>query len=64
MRDTCDGFKIAEEDLKIRGPGDIMGTEQSGYLGFKFANPVTDYELMLEARSDAIAVIKKLEMNK
>lgn len=58
MRDTCDGFKIAEEDLKIRGPGDILGTEQSGYLGFNFANPVKDYDLMLEARKDAIELIK------
>ena len=62
MRDTCDGFKIAEEDLKIRGPGDIMGIEQSGYLGFKFANPIKDYELLLEARKDAMEFIQQEEI--
>ena len=54
MKETNDGFKIAEEDLKIRGPGDVMGIEQSGYLGFKFANPVEDIELLQKAREAAI----------
>ncbi len=57
MKETCDGFKIAEEDLKIRGPGDVMGTEQSGYLGFKFANPVEDVEVLQKARLAAISFI-------
>ncbi|MGP1438878.1 MAG: ATP-dependent DNA helicase RecG, partial [Treponema sp.] len=57
MKDTNDGFKIAEEDLKIRGPGDVMGTEQSGYLGFKFANPIEDYDVLQKAREAAINFI-------
>ena len=57
MKNTNDGFKIAEEDLKIRGPGDVMGVEQSGYLGFKFANPVEDYEILEKAREASINFI-------
>ena len=57
MKETNDGFKIAEEDLKIRGPGDVMGTEQSGYLGFKFANPTQDVEVLQKAREAAINFI-------
>ena len=57
MKETNDGFKIAEEDLKIRGPGDVMGTEQSGYLGFKFANPIQDVEVLQKAREAAINFI-------
>ena len=57
MKETNDGFKIAEEDLKIRGPGDVMGTEQSGYLGFKFANPTKDTEVLQKAREAAINFI-------
>ena len=57
MKETNDGFKIAEEDLKIRGPGDVMGTEQSGYLGFKFANPTKDIEVLQKARDASINFI-------
>ena len=46
--DTNDGFKVAEKDLEIRGPGDIEGTRQSGLLNFKLANIVQD-RVMLEA---------------
>jgi len=38
MRDTTDGFRIAEEDLKIRGPGEILGTKQTGGLQFRIAD--------------------------
>ena len=58
MKETTDGFAIAEEDLKIRGPGNILGIEQSGYLGFKFANPYEDYPIMMAARESAINVIR------
>ena len=57
MKETNDGFKIAEEDLKIRGPGDVMGTEQSGYLGFKFANPTKDIEVLQKSRDASINFI-------
>lgn len=49
---TNDGFRIAEKDLEIRGPGDIGGTRQSGLLNFKLANIVQD-KLMLEAAREA-----------
>jgi ATP-dependent DNA helicase RecG len=49
---TNDGFKIAEKDLEIRGPGDIEGTKQSGLLNFKLANIVQD-KIILEAAREA-----------
>ena len=48
MTATNDGFKIAEKDLELRGPGDIEGNRQSGILNFKLANIVND-KVMLEA---------------
>lgn len=53
LHETTDGFKIAEEDLKLRGPGEITGTAQSGELSFKIADVFRDEKIMLEARSDA-----------
>jgi len=56
MTETNDGFKIAEKDLEIRGPGDMEGTRQSGAILFKLANIVDD-KLMLEAARDAVTAI-------
>jgi ATP-dependent DNA helicase RecG len=53
---TNDGFKIAEKDLEIRGPGDIEGTRQSGILNFKLASIVKD-KIMLEAARNAAEII-------
>jgi len=53
MMDTTDGFRIAEEDLRIRGPGEISGTTQSGQLKLAFADLVRDARLLEEARADA-----------
>jgi ATP-dependent DNA helicase RecG len=50
MCETTDGFKIAEKDLEIRGPGDIEGTRQSGLLNFKLANIVEDRKILEAAR--------------
>jgi ATP-dependent DNA helicase RecG len=58
MEDTTDGFRIAEEDFKIRGPGNIFGTEQSGLPPLRFASLETDYELLTQARNDAGRFIK------
>ena len=61
-----DGFKIAEIDLKLRGPGDIFGTKQSGFPDLKFTNIVEDSELILEAKQSAFKLIEidpKLEKN-
>ncbi|WP_191016028.1 ATP-dependent DNA helicase RecG [Treponema zioleckii] len=59
LHETTDGFKIAEEDLKLRGPGEITGTAQSGELTFKIADPVRDEKIMQLARIDAFAAIKQ-----
>ena len=53
LRESTDGFKIAEEDLRLRGPGEITGTAQSGELAFAIADVVRDKDLMLQAREDA-----------
>jgi len=58
LTQTTDGFKIAEEDLKLRGPGDIFGIEQSGYIDFKRADPVRDFDLLLLARDSAFELVK------
>ncbi len=59
MTSTNDGFKIAEVDLKLRGPGDIMGTQQSGVLNLKIADIVKDAHLLKIARSWAFQVLKE-----
>ena len=58
MCETNDGFKIAEKDLEIRGPGDIEGTRQSGELNFKLANIIEDRLLLEQARHDAENIIE------
>ncbi|MCV9388547.1 ATP-dependent DNA helicase RecG [Reichenbachiella ulvae] len=55
---TTDGFKIAEKDLELRGPGDLMGTQQSGVLDLKVADISTDGELLKLARETAREVIE------
>ncbi|MEP2935124.1 MAG: ATP-dependent DNA helicase RecG [Gilvibacter sp.] len=55
---TNDGFAIAEVDLKLRGPGDIMGTQQSGILNLKIADIVKDNQILALARSYAIELLK------
>ena len=50
---TNDGFKIAEKDLELRGPGDIEGTRQSGELNFKIASIVNDKQILELARTEA-----------
>ncbi|MCM2322161.1 MAG: ATP-dependent DNA helicase RecG [Oligoflexia bacterium] len=58
LEETNDGFKIAEADLEIRGPGEFLGTRQSGGLPFKLANLVRDQEWLLKARDDAAWLLK------
>jgi ATP-dependent DNA helicase RecG len=53
MRETSDGFRIAEEDLRLRGPGEILGTRQSGEAGFRLASPEQVAELAPLAQADA-----------
>lgn len=59
MCETNDGFKIAEKDLEIRGPGDIEGTRQSGLLNFKLANIVEDRKILEAARLAAEKIISE-----
>jgi ATP-dependent DNA helicase RecG len=54
---TCDGFKIAEEDLRIRGPGEIFGTRQHGMPELKVADLIEDFELLRLARRDAFEMV-------
>ncbi len=55
---TNDGFEIAEVDLKLRGPGDLMGTQQSGLLNLKIADIVKDNQILRTARYHAIQLLK------
>ena len=57
MQNSRDGFEIAEEDLKIRGPGDFMGTRQSGLPVLKIANLLRDIKILDVARKEAFALI-------
>ena len=59
MRETNDGFLIAEEDLRLRGEGEILGTRQSGLPGFRIANIETHGALMDVARDDARLILEK-----
>jgi ATP-dependent DNA helicase RecG len=54
LEETADGFRIAEADLKLRGPGELLGQQQSGVPDFRFGDLVTDWELIKQARDLAI----------
>jgi len=58
MVSTNDGFEIAEVDLKLRGPGDLMGTQQSGVLNLQIADLVRDRDILLLARNYAMEILK------
>lgn len=59
MLETSDGFKIAEEDLKIRGPGEFIGQSQKGYTKFRFLNVLEDINVLIDAKRDAADFIKR-----
>ena len=61
------GFDLSEIDLKLRGPGDILGTKQSGFPDLKYADLISDTELIIQAKEDAFEIINddpRLEKNK
>jgi ATP-dependent DNA helicase RecG len=58
MVNYIDGFKIAETDLRLRGPGDIFGIKQSGFPELKFADITTDTEIIIEAKEAAFKIIE------
>ncbi|WP_342362462.1 ATP-dependent DNA helicase RecG [Terrarubrum flagellatum] len=59
MRETDDGFRIAEEDLRLRGEGDLLGHRQSGMPGFRLARPDVDSDLLQMARDDAKLILAR-----
>ena len=59
MEQTTDGFRIAEADLEIRGPGEFMGTRQSGFPDFRVADILRDGRLLNDARTEAFQLVEK-----
>jgi ATP-dependent DNA helicase RecG len=59
LRETDDGFRIAEEDLKLRGEGDVLGTRQSGMPGFRIARIDLHGKLLTAARDDATLILSR-----
>jgi ATP-dependent DNA helicase RecG len=59
MEKEHDGFKIAEADLRLRGPGELLGTRQSGLADFRLASLARDSRLLIEARKEAFAWLEK-----
>jgi ATP-dependent DNA helicase RecG len=59
IRETTDGFRIAEEDLKLRGEGDVLGVRQSGLPGYRIARPEAHGQLIAQARDEALRILKE-----
>jgi ATP-dependent DNA helicase RecG len=59
IRETTDGFRIAEEDLKLRGEGDILGIRQSGLPGYRIARSEVHGQLIAQARDEALRIMKE-----
>jgi ATP-dependent DNA helicase RecG len=59
MRETADGFVIAEEDLRLRGPGEVLGRRQSGLLEFRMADPAIHAEFLDIAHDDARLILRR-----
>jgi ATP-dependent DNA helicase RecG len=58
IRETTDGFRIAEEDLKLRGEGDVLGVRQSGLPGYRIARSEVHAQLITQARDEALRILK------
>jgi ATP-dependent DNA helicase RecG len=58
IRETTDGFRIAEEDLKLRGEGDVLGIRQSGLPGYRIARSEVHGQLITQARDEALRILK------
>ncbi len=64
MPETNDGFKIAEEDLKLRGPGEFFGTRRHGLPEFKIGDIINDYDIIKLARKDAFELVMEGQKSK
>jgi ATP-dependent DNA helicase RecG len=60
IRETTDGFRIAEEDLKLRGEGDVLGVRQSGLPGYRIARSDVHGQLITQARDEALRIMKDI----
>ena len=60
MTKTTDGFKISEEDFKLRGSGDLFGVRQSGDMNFKLANFKTDFNILMKAKEDSEDLLNEI----
>ena len=58
IRETTDGFRIAEEDLRLRGEGEVLGTRQSGLPGYRIARPEIHAQLIAQARDEALRIMQ------
>jgi ATP-dependent DNA helicase RecG len=59
MKETTDGFRIAEEDMRLRGPGELLGLRQSGFLNFRVADLTVHASLLFAAREDSVKVLSE-----
>jgi ATP-dependent DNA helicase RecG len=59
MRETCDGFRIAEKDLELRGPGEVLGTRQTGQLAFRIADLARDAHLLPAVQQVGEAMLRE-----
>jgi ATP-dependent DNA helicase RecG len=59
IKDSTDGFRIAEEDLKLRGEGDVLGTRQSGLPGYRIARSEVHAQLITQARDEALRILQE-----
>ena len=63
MTKTTDGFKISEEDFKLRGSGDLFGVRQSGDMNFRLADLKRDFNILLKAKEDSIELLESGKIN-
>ncbi len=58
MRETTDGFAVAEKDLELRGPGEVLGTRQTGEMAFRIADLLRDEDLLPAVKAGAVNLVR------